>query len=122
MSVIATNKTNSTTDREPSEFDGLWLNVGVNVKDPETGEAKFIRLSQGIPVAALQIKKVYEKMAPEFAASVQLENQMVREIQDAARQLEDGEAKNTDALCVQLYRKQEEVQTSGNPEPIGIFS
>ena len=97
--------------REPSEFDGLWLNPGVNIQG-EDGTAKFVRLSRGIAVSDLKIKKLYDSMSPEFAAQIKLENEMTQQIWNHCRKLEEGEAVDVPQLSIQLYRRNEEVDAS----------
>lgn len=124
MSIISkASKSNAKTEREPSEYDGMWINVGVTVKDAD-GNEQFIRLSRGIAVGDLKPKKIYPNMSPEFAAQVKIENQMLAEIQQAALGLSEGESLSTDALGVQVYRRNEEVDQSAaseGTEALGLF-
>ncbi len=118
MSIISSSKANTkTSDREPSVHDGMWINVGVVVVNPETNEESFIRLSRGIAISDLQPKKIYPNMSAEFASQIAVENQMLAEIQAAALNLEEGESISSDVLVVQLYRRNEE--TEGNTAPVG---
>lgn len=116
MSLISVKNTgsarNNNSEREPSEFDGIWLNIGITTKDEESGETNFVRLPRGVAVSDLAPKKIYDSMSPEFAAQVALENKMIAEIQNAARQLAEGESKATAVLDVQLYKRQEESDAS----------
>ena len=113
MSIISNPSTTTTAaagQREPSEYDGMWINVGVNVQDPENPEqTQFIRLSRGIAIGDLKPKKIYPNMSPEFAAQVKIENRMLMEIQQKALTLEEGESVSSDALAVQVYRRNEEI-------------
>lgn len=107
----STRRSGNTQEREVSEFDGLWINVGVNTKDEETGEENFVRLPRGIAVADLQTRKVYENMNEDFAADLNLTNSIIEMIREAGLQLEEGESKNIN-LSVQLYKRQEAVETA----------
>lgn len=122
MSIITKAAKNSTSTTTPSEFDGAWINVGITVKNDD-GSESFIRLSRGIAVGDLKPKKVYPNMSPEFAAQVKMENQMLAEIQAAALKLGEGESLSTDALGVQLYRRNEEVAEAPAAEvqTLGLF-
>lgn len=128
MSIISRASNNVRTlparQVEPSPYDGFWLNIGMIIKD-EDGNEKFIRLPRGVAVSDLAPRKIYENMSPEFAAQVKLENQAIAEIQAACAGMQEGESLNTDALAVQLYRRNEEVDTSKidrDAEPLGLFT
>lgn len=125
MSVIQSISRRTTTaqtqgrtfEREESEFDGLWINVGVNMKDEESGETSFVRLPRGVAVSDLKPQKMYASMDPDRAAQANLMNQLIDMIQTRASELGEGEAVSIN-LEAQLYRRQEEtvapVSTAGN--------
>ena len=110
MSVInsasATRTSTASATRTPSEFDGYWLNLGVNMGTEE--ESSFVRLPRGIAVSDLKTRPVYENMDPVFAAQVTMMNNMIAAIQNKCRTLDEGASLsvNMDAI---LYRKQEAV-------------
>lgn len=114
MSLIGnsnnTRRTRSNSSDEVSEFDGCWLNLGVNItkenEDKDTTEV-FVRLPLGVPVAQLKTRPVYETMDPDFASQVAMSNQMITLIQEACNELAEGEGKEIN-LSVQVYRRQEE--------------
>lgn len=113
-SVLGSSSRNTRNEREVSEFDGGWINVGVNITDPETGEASFVRLPLGISVAdiAKRKRKIYPKTIeenPSYAAELQIENDMIDQICDMFRSMDEGQSVATDVLDVQLYRRNEEV-------------
>lgn len=123
MSIITSkNKTNSSNKtREPSEFDGMYINVGINTKQ-EDGSVKFVQLPRGIFVSDLTIGKIYPGMDSDHAAEVTLKNRMVIEIQKACRALEEGESLPSDMFSVEIYRRNEEVVVSEeDTAPLGLF-
>ncbi len=114
---------NNGSKREPTPYDGVYLNIGVITKDKKTKEETFVRLPYGVHVADLKPRKIFDNMSKEFAAQVRLENSMITEIQNAALQLEEGGTKSTEVLAVQLYKRKEEIETEVEDEvTIGIFS
>lgn len=114
-SVLGTTSRNTrNNEREVSEFDGGWLNIGINIT-PEGEDTKFIRLPLGVAVADLakRKRKIYQKTInenPELAAELKMENDMIDQICEAFLKLEEGESVATDILDVQLYRRNEEVE------------
>lgn len=101
-------------DREVSEFDGFWINAGIYMgDDPET--AKFNRLPRGIAVSDLKLRKLYETMDPEFAAMVEMGNEMILAIQEACltgnggKPLAEGQSIPINLSTV-IYRRQEEAE------------
>jgi len=127
MAVItSTTRKPAKSEYAPSEFDGLWINAGVLVpceasdtgallQEPEEGSdkdakpsyAKFVRMPRGIAVSDLKPRKIYDSMDPSFAAEASVMNSVITEIQNAATNLEEGEAIPIN-LELQLYRRQEE--------------
>lgn len=109
MSVISTpsKRTNNNRRDEVSEFDGIWLNIGVQMGGEGEDEPTFVRLPRGVAVSDLQVRKVYATMDPDFAAQVTLMNQIIELVQAKGLTLEEGESVPI-ALEVQLYRRQEE--------------
>ena len=111
----------STTAAAPevSEFDGFWINCGVFMGEDD--DAKFVRLPRGIAVSDLKARKIYETMDPEFAAQVELMNEMILAIQEACLQGNDGKPLaegqsipiNVSAM---LYRRQEEAEVVRDKE------
>lgn len=115
MSVInsaSTARTSTAAARTPSEFDGYWLNLGVNMGTEES--SSFVRLPRGIAVSDLKTRPVYENMDPTFAAQVTMMNNMIAAIQNKCRTLDEGASLtvNMDAI---LYRKQEAVLEVASP-------
>ena len=105
---------------EASEFDGFWINAGVYMG--EEGENKFVRLPRGIAVSDLKIRKVYETMDPEFAAQVNMMNEMITAIQEACltageggKPLAEGQSIPINLSCV-IYRRQEEAEVVQDTE------
>ena len=101
------------TTTETSEFDGYWINVGVFMGEGE--DAKFVRLPRGIAVSDLKQRKVYESMDPEFAAQVELMNEMILAIQEACLTTNNGKPLNEGQaipinVSAMLYRRQEEAE------------
>lgn len=126
MSIVSTaskainaKRQAATTTTETSEFDGYWINVGVFMGEGE--DAKFVRLPRGIAVSDLKQRKVYESMDPEFAAQVELMNEMILAIQEACLTTNDGKPLNEGQaipinVSAMLYRRQEEAETVRDAE------
>ena len=125
------------TTSEESEFDGFWINVGVYTG--EEADAKFVRLPRGIAVGDLKAKKVSDTMDPDFAAQVEMMNEMITAIQEACltggangKPMALGESIPIQLSAV-LYRRKEEVDAPrdasvaksvrsalfGKPAPVG---
>lgn len=105
---------------ETSEFDGFWINAGVYMGDDD--DSKFVRLPRGIAVSDLKVRKVYETMDPEFAAQVNMMNEMILAIQEACltageagKPLAEGQSIPIQLSCV-LYRRQEEAEVVQDTE------
>lgn len=120
MSVITTvsKKANlrstSAAVQEINEFDGFWLNLGVQMGTE--GEATtFVRLPRGVAVSDLKPRKVYESMDPEFAAQVNLMNRLITIIQSKCAGMAEGDSIPIN-LEVVLYRRQEESEVATAPE------
>lgn len=116
MAVIAVNSTRrGGTITETDEFQGLWINVGVlQATGVEGEEPNFQRLPRGVAVSDLKPRKIYDNMDPAFAASCNLVNQLIAEIQKKALTLKEGESVPIN-LEAQLYRRQEESTQSATP-------
>ena len=106
-----TSTSSGASTREESEFDGLWINVGVTsaIEGAEDGETKFIRLPRGIAVSDLADHKVYANTNPDWAAEATLANGIMDVIRQAGLELEEGESIPLQ-LHVQLYKRQEQVE------------
>jgi len=101
---------------ETSEFDGFWINAGRYMGEEDEDDNKFVRLPRGIAVSDLKVRKIYETMDPEFAAQVNMMNEMVAAIQEACltageggKPLAEGQSIPIQLSCV-LYRRQEEAE------------
>lgn len=123
FTVTKSNRRKKTqADSEKSEFDGLWINVGVVTSDEETGEETFNRLPRGIAVADLDLHKVYastHERNPAWAEEATVVNALINKIREVASQLEEGEAKPAQ-LAVQLYRKQEQVEAVDGKTEVSV--
>lgn len=110
MSVINSASTARTSTasaaRTPSEYDGYWLNLGIDMGTEEA--STFVRLPRGIAVSDLKTRPVYENMDPVFAAQVIMMNKMIAAIQSKCKSLEEGDSLPVNMNAV-LYRKQEAV-------------
>lgn len=107
---------------EASEFDGCWINAGVYMGEEGEDDNKFVRLPRGIAVSDLKVRKVYETMDPEFAAQVNMMNEMILAIQEACltageagKPLAEGQSIPIQLSCV-LYRRQEEAEVVQDTE------
>ena len=107
MSVFY-GKNRGSYEEERSEFEGIWVNLGVHMKGEDDKDSTFVRLPRGVAVSDLNPRKVYDNMDPEFAAQVTLMNQIIDLIQQKGLELEEGESVPIN-LEVQLYRRKEEV-------------
>lgn len=117
MSVIAVKSSRSKGPliAEDDEFQGLWINVGVNMAPEVEGEEPtFVRLPRGVAVSDLKLRKIYDNMDPEFASQANLMNQLIEEIRKKALTLKEGESININ-LEAQLYRRQEESKIAETP-------
>ena len=104
------NKRTATSNREKSEFDGLWINVGVySAFEGGEGNEKFVRLPRGIAVDDLLDHKVYPNTNEDWAAEATLANTIMGLIREEGLKLGEGKAMPIN-LSVQLYRRQEAVE------------
>lgn len=104
-STVLSNR--NTRNEEVSEFEGGWLNIGVNTNID--GVDTFIRLPLGVAVSDLakRKRKITAKVKrdnPDFAARLTIENQMIDQICGAFNSMEEGDSLPTDMLDVQLFR------------------
>lgn len=116
--TLATNNGRRTNNaapaaREESEFDGLWINVGVHSAN-EDGTENFVRLPRGIAVSDLTDHKIYQNTNADWAAEASLANTIMNLIREEGLKLEEGEAMPIN-LSVQLYRRQEAVEQVAAP-------
>lgn len=98
-------------EREPSPYDGFWLNLGTSIEGPD-GKDKFIRLPRGVAVSDLEKHKVYASTRennPNWAAEADMVNAIIDAIQEACATMEEGDSVDLN-LSLQLYRKQEAVE------------
>jgi len=116
MAVISVNSPRrNPIINDNDEYQGLWLNVGIMQSGVEEGdEPSFVRLPRGVAVSDLKSRKIYDNMDPDFAASANLMNQLITEIQKKALTLGEGESIPVN-LSVQLYRRQEESVQAATP-------
>lgn len=121
MSVISTASKNATrrsaaattTVVEANEFDGFWLNLGVQMGSEEA--STFVRLPRGVAVSDLKPRKVYESMDPDFAAQTSLMNRLITIIQGKCAGMKEGDSIPIN-LEVVLYRRQEESEVAAAPQ------
>jgi hypothetical protein len=119
----AASKTVSTTKRtvkaDEDEFAGLWINVGlVTADEDDESTAKFNRLPRGIAVSDLTEHRIYansHERNPEWAEEAQIVNALINKIREKSAELKEGESMPLH-LSVQLYRRQEQVESVAAPE------
>lgn len=94
-----------TTDREKAQF---WLNIGYGsgVTD-DNGEERFVSLPLGIPLDTQEHLATNSRNA-EFAQFQAARNDLLDQIQDAAKSLAPGESRVLN-LQIQLRRVNDEV-------------
>lgn len=115
-SVVSTARS---TTAEVSEYDGFWINAGAFMGTE--ADAKHVRLPRGIAVSDLKARKIYETMDPDFAAQVEMMNEMILAIQEAClngndgKPLAEGQSIPINLSCV-LYRRQEEAEVVRDKE------
>lgn len=117
MAIVTANTrtTRAPLVAEVSEYEGLWINIGVLQVGAEEGDTPtFVRLPRGVAVSDLRPRKIYDNMDPDFAGQANLMNQLIIEIQKKALTLEEGESVPIN-LTVQLYRRQEESTKTETP-------
>lgn len=121
---LATQRKSQTTrtaaQADEDEYAGLWINVGIVTADDEGDEAetKFNRLPRGIAVSDLVPHRIYANSAtrnPEWTEEAVLVNALIEKIREAGATLEEGEAMPLN-FSVQLYRRQEQVESVAAPE------
>ncbi len=95
---------------ETNEFDGFWLNLGVQM-GTEGEETAFVRLPRGVAVSDLKPRKVYESMDPDYAAQTSLVNRLISIIQSKCAGMVEGQSIPIN-LEVVLYRRQEESEVA----------
>lgn len=106
-SSVVSRASNNSAAAEVSEFNGIYLNVGVQMGEGK--EATFVRLPRGIFVDDLKTKPIYDRQVaenPDYAAEVQLANNLVTLIKEKALTLEEGEFVPLN-FEVQMYRRTE---------------
>lgn len=119
-SIVSSRNRAAPAETTTSEFDGFWINNGIYMGDDH--DSKFVRLPRGIAVSDLKLRKVYETMDPEFAAQVEMMNEMILAIQEACltageggKPLAEGQSIPIQLSCV-LYRRQEEAEVVRDKE------
>lgn len=111
------SQTSTAAKADEDEFAGLWINVGLVTADGEGDEAetKFNRLPRGIAVSDLTEHKVYSSTNPDWASEANLVNALINKIREKGALLAEGEAMPLE-FSVQLYRRQEQMESVGTPE------
>lgn len=116
MSVVTTVSKNTARRgtvaavAETNEFDGFWLNLGVQM-GTEGEDTAFVRLPRGVAVSDLKPRKIYESMDPDFAAQASLMNRLITIIQSKCAGMAEGDSIPIN-LEVVLYRRQEESEVA----------
>lgn len=132
----ATVAATRSTQTEESEYEGFWINIGVYTG--EEADAKFVRLPRNIAVGDLKPKKLYENMDADYAAQVEMMNEVITAIKEACltggpngKPMAEGQMIPIQLSAV-LYRRQEEAEVPrdatvaksvrsalfGKPEPV----
>jgi len=115
--TVQTSKKRTNVDED--EFAGLWINVGVvTAPEGEEGGEKFNRLPRGIAVSDLTEHRIYansHERNPEWAEEAQIVNALIAKIREKALTLEEGQSMPLN-FSVQLYRRQEQVESVAAPE------
>ena len=106
----AATGTTRRAEREPSEYDGLWINVGVEIE--VDGETYFARLNKGIAVADLELAKISPRTVesnPSYAKQLQAANTVVQALRKGGLQMDHGDSSPL-KLSTQIYRVEEASQ------------
>lgn len=120
---LATKRTAQTTNRvtqDEDEYAGLWINVGITTEVEGEGEdsMKFNRLPRGIAVSDLVPHRIYansHERNPDWAEEATLVNALIEKIREAGSKLGEGESMPLN-FSVQLYRRQEQIESVKAPE------
>lgn len=122
LATKRTNQTTRATQADEDEYAGLWINVGIaTAVEGEEGEeeaVKFNRLPRGIAVSDLVPHRIYANSAqrnPEWTEEAVLVNALIEKIREAGSKLGEGESMPLN-FSVQLYRRQEQVESVTAPE------
>lgn len=89
--------------RADSEQAQVWLNVGVDFTDPETGEVTFIGLPLGIPLDTMK-PKTFTGSSEDWHKLLQAKNDLLVNLQKISEGLASGEDGIIGALKVQMRR------------------
>lgn len=109
MAITATNsnrnRNNNPVFREETPYDGCWINIGYLSIDPETGEERFSRLSQGVNAGALTYTRIGKNTTPAFAKSATIANQLTAAIHKICEGLEEGDSQMLNKkLSIQVFK------------------
>lgn len=95
----------------------VWLNVGVYIDNPkEPGTQIFVSLPVGIPLDTMKFQEV-RGSSEDFAHLVQAKNQLLKDLQDASKDLPAGQSGKVGGLKVEVRRvaeQQEALPGDGN--------
>ncbi len=109
------NNSNTQQEREPSEYDGIYLNLGVPME--VEGEEVFARIPhRAIALADLELLKVTQRTRrnnPAWAKQADTVNAIINALRKGGLELEEGEGAPL-KLSVQMFRA--ESDEGGEPE------
>ena len=104
--TVRNNTSNAQQEREPSEFDGIYINIGVEHVDSH-GDVQFARLNhRAIALADMQPTKVTQrarKNNPDWAARTDKTNAILAMLRKGGLELEEGDGRPL-KLQLELFR------------------
>lgn len=94
----------------------IWINIGYDSKDEETGEPLFISTPFGLGVDTMNKQEEPNGKNKAFLRLVRAKNELLEYLQKYAEALEPGEAQIITDLKIQIRRIEEPTQDSATEE------
>jgi len=107
MTIVQTRSTKAPAAATTSPWDGLYRNPGLTMGEGEDG--KFVRIPRGVALADLKPRKIYDNMDADFAAEVEIMNEVIAALHAAGLPLKEGESVAVNLEC-RIYRRMEGVE------------
>jgi hypothetical protein len=113
MSIVQTRSSKTAAAATTSPLAGLYLNPGITMGEGDDG--KFVRLPRGVALEDLKTRKIYDNMDADFAAEVEIMNEVINALHEAGLPLKEGESVSVNLEC-RIYRRMEGVEAPVNTE------